>query len=187
LDVGCGTLLLEERLSHSGRRFIGLDLSKEMIALGQGKGLENAILVVNGDAETLPFPDGSFNSVVSCYVAKYVRTSKFAGELGRVTKRGGVVALYDFARPRGVLAPALELYIQGGLRWAGVLLRLARRGSAYTYENLPAIIERTAWDKEIVGAMEDCGFETIAAERLTGGTVFAYCGRKKDDPRTEES
>jgi ubiquinone/menaquinone biosynthesis C-methylase UbiE len=177
--VGCGTLLLEEQLIHSGRRFIGLDLSKEMIALGRGKGLGNVTLMVNGDAETLPFPDASFSSVVSCYLAKYVKTSKFAGELGRVTRPGGVVALYDFARPRGVLAPVLELYIQGALRWAGLLLRFARRRSAYTYENLPSIIDNSRWDKEIIEAMEDSGFQTMSAERLTAGVVFAYCGRKR--------
>lgn len=182
LDVGCGTLLLEERLTGSGRRFVGLDLSREMIGLGRGKGLGNVALVVNGDAESLPFPDASFASVVSCYVAKYVRTSKFARELGRVTRQGGVVALYDFARPRGVLAPVLELYIQGGLRWAGLLLRFAGRRSAYTYENLPAIIDGASWDEEIEGAMEANGFRTVAAERLTGGTVFAYCGRKGGSP-----
>lgn len=186
LDVGCGTLLLEEQLKGSGRRFVALDLSKEMIALGRGKDLGNVALVVNGDAEALPFPDAAFGSVISCYVAKYVRTSKFAGELGRVTRRGGVVALYDFARPRGALAPVLELYIQGGLRWAGLLLRFAGRRSAFTYENLPAIIEGTSWDKEIVGAMEENGFQTLATARLTGGTVFAYCGQKGDDRRIGE-
>lgn len=180
LDIGCGTLLLEERLAGSARRFVGVDLSKEMIALGREKGLANVALVVNGDAESLPFPDSSFDSVVSCYVAKYVGTSRFARELGRVTKPEGVVALYDFARPRGGLAPFLELYIQAGLRWAGLLLHLAGRRSAYTYENLPAIIERTSWDREIVAAMEDTGFQTLAAERLTGGAVFAYCGRKRN-------
>lgn len=182
LDVGCGTLLLEERLSRSGRRFVGLDLSKEMIALGRGKGLENVSLVVNGDAESLPFPEGSFGSVVSCYVVKYVRTSKFARELGRVTRPGGVVALYDFARPRGALAPFLNLYIQWGLRCMGGLLRLAGRSSAYTYENLPEIIKGSTWDDEIVDAMEESGFQTMRAERLTGGAVFAYCGRRGNSP-----
>ena len=182
LDVGCGTLLLEERLAGSRMKFVGIDLSREMITVGRRKQPCNTALVVNGDAESLPFPEASFDSVVSCYVAKYVRVARFAEEIGRVTRQGGVVAVYDFARPRGPLAPFLELYIQGGLRWAGLILRLARRSSAYTYENLPAIIEKSSWDEEIVGAMESSGFRTIATEKLTGGTVFAYCGRKGDSP-----
>lgn len=182
LDVGCGTLLLEERLASSRRRFVGVDLSKEMITVGRAKRLRNTPLVINGDAESLPFPEDSFDSVISCYVAKYVGISKFAEELGRVTKPGGVVVLYDFARPKGVLAPLLELYIQGGLRWAGLILRSARRTSAYTYENLPGIIDGSSWDEEIVDAMENRGFQTTATARLTGGTVFAYCGWKGNIP-----
>lgn len=177
LDIGCGTLLLEERLGGR-RRFVGLDLSREMMAIGRAKGLDNVALVINGDAESLPFADGVFGTVVSCYVAKYVRTSWFARELARVTRGGGLVALYDFARPRGAFAPFLELYIQGGLRWAGLLLGLVGRSSSFTYSSLPRIIEDSAWDREVVKEMEEQGFRTLAAERLTGGAVFAYSGRR---------
>lgn len=158
--------------------FVGLDLSREMIQVGRSKELGNVALVVNGDAEALPFPEGAFGSVVSCYVAKYVRLPAFAAELARVTKEGGTAALYDFAKPRGVLAPFLELYIQAGLRGVGSLLKLARRSSAYTYSNLPAIIEGSTWDCGIVRAMEGAGFQTLTTDRLTGGVVFAYAGRK---------
>lgn len=182
LDVGCGTLLLEERLAVGGRRFVGLDLSREMLGVGSSKGLGNVELVVNGDAEALPFPDGSFQQVLSCYVAKYVKTTKFAAELSRVTREGGTVALYDFAKPRGPLAPFLEMYIQGGLRGVAFLLALARRDSAFTYANLPRIIDATTWDHEIVAAMERSGFETLSTKRLTGGAAFAYHGRKRNSP-----
>lgn len=158
--------------------FVGLDLSREMIQVGRSKELGNVALMVNGDAENLPFPGGAFGSVISCYVAKYVRLPAFAAELARVTKEGGTAALYDFARPRGVLAPFIELYIQGGLRGVGYLLKMARRSSAYTYSNLPAIIEGSTWDRGIVRAMEGAGFRTLITDRPTGGVVFAYAGRK---------
>jgi ubiquinone/menaquinone biosynthesis C-methylase UbiE len=148
-----------------------------MIAVGRAKALGNVDLVINGDAESLPFPECSFDSVVSCYVAKYVDPRKFAGELLRVLRVGGTVALYDFAKPKGALAPFLGLYIQGGLRGLGFLLRLARRSSAFTYSNLPRIIEESEWEGKMVETMEGVGFQTLAAERLTG-VVFAYSGRK---------
>jgi ubiquinone/menaquinone biosynthesis C-methylase UbiE len=182
LDVGCGTLLLEERSKDGHRRYVGLDLNPQMIAMGSAKKLANVDLVVNGDAEALPFPDSSFDSVVSCYVAKYVSTSKLASELARVTKAGGQVALYDFARPKGALAPFLELYIQGGLRAAGFFLGLARLSCAFTYANLPRIIDETVWDGEILQAMEGRGFEMVATRRFVRGVVFAYCGRKREGP-----
>jgi len=178
LDLGCGTLLFEERL-RSNCKFVGLDVTPEMARMGWAKGLANVPLVVNGDAETLPFPDEAFDAAVSCYVPKYVNVTRLAGELSRVVKPGARVVLYDFAKPGGFSAPLLEPYIQVGLRAIGLVLRKTRNGAAFTFERLPQIVDGTSWDKEVVGAMEDRGFETVAATPLTAGVVFAYCGRKR--------
>jgi demethylmenaquinone methyltransferase / 2-methoxy-6-polyprenyl-1,4-benzoquinol methylase len=179
LDIGCGTLLLEERLARKGYNFVGLDLAPEMIRRGQRKGIPNVVLLANGDAEFLPFPAGSFDVVVSCYVPKYVDARRFAAEVARVARPGAKVVLYDFARPKGWWAPVLEVYIQGGLRLVGLLLELAGREESSTFTNLPRIIEETAWDDEIVDELEIRGFESIAKAKLTGGAVFAYCGRRR--------
>ena len=177
LDLGCGTLLLEERLAGSGCSFVGLDLTAEMLGMGSSKELRNVELLVNGDGESLPFKDRTFDAVVGCYVAKYVQVPRLARELARVSRKGAPAILYDFAKPRGLPAPFLQAYIQGGLGIAGFLLEHARRGSAFAYSRLPSLINNTHWDSEIVGAMEETGFETVTAERLTSGVVFGYCGR----------
>jgi demethylmenaquinone methyltransferase / 2-methoxy-6-polyprenyl-1,4-benzoquinol methylase len=179
LDVGCGTLVLERRLGGLGYRFVGVDLSPQMVRVGRRKGARNVVLLANGDAEHLPFADGAFDIAVSCYVAKYVDLPKFAAELARVTKSGGRAVLYDFAKPKGMAAPLLEMYIQGALRAAGRLLRLASKDEALTFSELPRIIDGTTWDDRIGPEMESSGFEPLAFARLTGGAVFAYCGRKK--------
>ena len=178
LDIGCGTLLLEEGLPVKGCEYVGIDVTSEMARLGWEKGLANVPLVVNGDGVTLPFADESFDAALSCYVPKYVNVARLAEELGRVVKPGGRVALYDFARPRGMAAPVLEPYIQVGLRAIGAVLRKSGNGAALAFERLPQIIDGTSWDNEVVKYMENQGFETLAATRLTAGAVFAYCGRK---------
>lgn len=179
LDLGCGTLLMEERLQSRRYSFVGLDLTEKMIRIGQIKDLPDVRLLVNGDAENLPFPDGSFSSIISCYVVKYVDLVKFAEEIARVTKQGATVVLYDFVRPRGPLAPFLELYVRGGMRTAGALLGLARIDSAFTFSNLPAIVDASVWDARIEQVMESKGFRTRALRRLSGGIVCAYCGVKQ--------
>ena len=179
LDLGCGTLLFEERLRSFGCKFVGLDVTPEMARTGWTKGLANVCLVINGDAETLPFPDETFDAAVSCYVPKYVSIARLAGELARVVRPGARVVLYDFARPGGVSAPLLEPYIQVGLRAIGLVLEKTRKGAAFAFQRLPQIVEGTSWDKEVVSAMEDRGFETLAASPLTAGAVFAYCGQKR--------
>ncbi|MDG6916839.1 MAG: methyltransferase domain-containing protein [Nitrososphaerota archaeon] len=178
LDVGSGTLVLEEFLAMKECRFIALDLAPEMIRVAAEKRMPNVDLVLNGDAEFLPFPDRSFDSVVSCYVPKYVDVGKFAEEVARVAKPGAAVVLYDFAKPRGPLAPFLEIYIRCGLRLAGVALRLARREEAFTFDRLPQIIENTTWDLDMVEAMKSNGFVEVESDRLTGGVVFACSGRR---------
>jgi demethylmenaquinone methyltransferase / 2-methoxy-6-polyprenyl-1,4-benzoquinol methylase len=179
LDLGCGTLLFEERLLYLSCKFVGIDLTPEMARLGWAKGLANVPLVINGDAETLPFPDETFDAAVSCYVPKYVSMTRLAGELARVVKPGARVVLYDFARPGGISAPLLEPYIQVGLRAIGLVMRKTRNGAAFAFERLPQLVDGTSWNREVVGAMEDRGFETMAATSLTAGVVFAYCGRKR--------
>lgn len=185
LDVGCGTLLLEERLPGVGR-VVGVDLTREMLREGAAKRLPNVGLLVNGDAETLPFSGGTFDAVVSCYVAKYVDIGRLSKELARVSKEGATVILYDFAKPRGAFAPLLNMYISGGLRAVGAVLGLAGRREAATFSELPGIVERTRWDTRVVDAMEAESFETVSTARLTGGVVFAYHGRKRGTTYTGE-
>ncbi|HEV2137493.1 MAG TPA: class I SAM-dependent methyltransferase [Nitrososphaerales archaeon] len=179
LDLGCGTLLMEERLQRRGYKFVGLDLTEKMIRIGQTKDIPGVRLLVNGDAENLPFPDGSFSSIISCYVVKYVDLKKFAEEISRVTKPGATVVLYDFVRPRGPLAPFLELYVRGGMRTAGALLGLTRNDSSFTFSNLPSIVDASVWDARIEQVMQSKGFRTRALRRLSGGIVCAYCGVKR--------
>jgi demethylmenaquinone methyltransferase / 2-methoxy-6-polyprenyl-1,4-benzoquinol methylase len=179
LDLGCGTLLLEERLRSLNCSFVGLDVTAEMARLGVAKGLANVSGVINGDAEAIPFAGDTFDAAVSCYVPKYVSVAKLADELARVVKPEAMVVLYDFARPSGIRAPFLELYIQVGLRAIGLVLRKTGNRAAFAFEKLPQIVDGTSWDKAIVRAMEERGFNTIDATPLTGGVVFAYCGQKR--------
>jgi ubiquinone/menaquinone biosynthesis C-methylase UbiE len=177
LDLGCGTLLFEQRMVDLGCRFVGVDLSEEMVELGRSKGLPNVPLLINGDAESLPFGDQSFDAAMSCYLPKYVDIQRLAGELARVVKPGGMVVFYDFSRPRGVLSPILLLYVRVGLPIIGFMQRLIGSDAEFAFRRLPRIIEETSWNRQVAGIMEAHGFETVETASLTHGVVFAYRGR----------
>lgn len=178
LDVGCGTCLFEELVEEQGCRVVGLDLTERMIRIGQSKRITCVEALLVGDAASLPFPDGVFDAVVSCYVPKYVALERLVEEVARVLRPGGRVVLYDFVRPRGPLSPILRLYIHGALRIAGYLLGLIGNETATTFRNLPRIVEGARWNESISEAFEEVGVRTLTCKTLSGGVVGAFSGRK---------
>lgn len=85
---------------------VAVDLTEAMHAAGRGLADERGIANVafqRGDAERLPFPDGSFDLVTCRYAAHHFpRPAAAAGEMARVLAPGGRVLLVDvvsFADP----------------------------------------------------------------------------------------
>jgi demethylmenaquinone methyltransferase/2-methoxy-6-polyprenyl-1,4-benzoquinol methylase len=178
LDVGCGTCLFEELVEEQGCRVVGLDLTEQMIRIGQSKRIMCIEALLVGDAESLPFSDGIFDAVVSCYVPKYVTLGKLAEETARVLRPGGRVVLYDFVRPRGPLSPILRLYIHGALRITGYFLALMGNEAAATFRKLPRIVEEARWNERIAEAFERVGVRALTCKTLSGGVVGAFLGIK---------
>jgi len=174
LDLGCGTGVLEERINGVNIEVIGVDLTAEMIRLAQAKRIPSMQLLSLGDGEHLPFRDASFDSVLSCYVVKYCNPRRLALEMARVLRRGGTLVLYDFSSPKGIFAPFHAIYVYGGLKFFGRILRPIDPGAALTYEALPDVIRSRIWDEDFTGILESAGFSKIGSRRLTGGVVTGY-------------
>jgi SAM-dependent methyltransferase len=100
LDVACGTGNAALRAAGAGGRVTALDLTPELLDAGRAlaavAGLE--IDWVEGDAETLPFPDESFDVLLSTLGVMFApRHRVAAGELVRVLRPGGRLALCNWA------------------------------------------------------------------------------------------
>ncbi len=174
LDVGCGTCVLEQALERIGCETVGVDLTEKMLRQGRAKGLKASDSLVVGDAQILPFKDQSFDTVLSCYVPKYCAMSVLVPELKRVTKRGGRLVMYDFARPSGRLSCFVRAYEELALPLAGLGMRLTRNPVATTFEELPRIIRATDWDSRARGLLEQSGMVVTDEERMTAGTVVGF-------------
>lgn len=103
LDVGCGTgVLLEQLLKvHGGsaNQFFGLDLSKKMLEIADSRLSEKATLV-QGDAETLPFADCTFDTVLCCdSFHHYPNPQQAIIEFYRVIKPNGRLLISDYWKP----------------------------------------------------------------------------------------
>jgi demethylmenaquinone methyltransferase/2-methoxy-6-polyprenyl-1,4-benzoquinol methylase len=125
LDVATGTGLVARALKRRyGCRVVGLDQSEDM--LSRARPLVGSVYedVVRGEAERLPFEDGSFDALTFTYLLRYVDDpAATMRELARVVRPGGRVAMLEFfVPPRPVLYPAWWFYTRLGLPALGRLV-----------------------------------------------------------------
>ncbi|MEK7546295.1 MAG: class I SAM-dependent methyltransferase [Patescibacteria group bacterium] len=98
LDAGCGEGVLSWYLAERGAKVTAMDISKPNVEnarafLGK-KGVLDRVTVMLGDAENLPFPDASFDWVVSSHVLEHLPDfDKGLSEIRRVAKKRAIVAL----------------------------------------------------------------------------------------------
>ncbi|HEV2883459.1 MAG TPA: methyltransferase domain-containing protein, partial [Pyrinomonadaceae bacterium] len=91
LDVGCGTGANLEMLSNFGNAE-GVDISTEALSFCRERGLEN---VKQGEANSLPYVDGSFDLVTGLDVVEHL-DDDLAGlkEMNRVLRENGRALLF---------------------------------------------------------------------------------------------
>jgi 2-polyprenyl-6-hydroxyphenyl methylase / 3-demethylubiquinone-9 3-methyltransferase len=124
LEVGCGGGLICENLAHRGAEMVGIDPSPGALATArshaQEQGLGHTIHYQQGFAESLPYADGSFSSIVCLDVLEHVSDLKATiKEIARVLAPGGVF-VFDTIN-RTLIARALliwygENFPSGGLK-----------------------------------------------------------------------
>lgn len=95
LDVGCGTGALTFAIAKSQAvsKIVAIDLSQGFLAYARSKTDDPRISFELGDAQSLPFPDASFDSCLALLVVSFIPDApKAAREMRRVTRPGGAVA-----------------------------------------------------------------------------------------------
>jgi SAM-dependent methyltransferase len=103
LEVACGAAHVAQDLAPHVRAVTGLDLTRELLELGSERiraaGLTN-VLLQEGNAERMPFVDGSFD-VVYCRASlhHFADPERAVAEMVRVCRPGGRVALSDMMVP----------------------------------------------------------------------------------------
>jgi 2-polyprenyl-3-methyl-5-hydroxy-6-metoxy-1,4-benzoquinol methylase len=98
LDAGCGEGVLAWYLAERGALVTAMDISKPNLdnarAFLEKKGVMGRVTLARGDAENLPFPDASFDWVVSSHVLEHLPDfDRGLSEIRRVAKRRAIVAL----------------------------------------------------------------------------------------------
>ena len=135
LDVGCGNGAFTEEIVRraSPSKVAGVDPAPAQLDFARHRpGAAGATFVI-GDAQALPFEDGSFDAAVMALVIAFIPDpAKAMLEMRRVTRPGGTVAACMWDLPRG------------GLPLAPVYRALAEIGHGAPMPPSAAVSEREA-------------------------------------------
>ncbi len=119
LDVGCGTgtLTVLVKQMQPGAEVVGLDGDPQVLEIARKKaaGEGTDIRFDLGMAYQLPYPDRSFDRVLSSLMIHHLTTEQkrrtFA-EAFRVCKPGGELLVVDFGKPNNAAAAAISLLMR---------------------------------------------------------------------------
>ena len=184
LDVATGTAAVAiELVRRTGCSVVGLDQSPEMLAAARERvaaaGLEERIELVKGNAERLPFAEGSFDALTFTYLLRYVDDpAATLAELARVVRPGGSAASLEFGLPRGLWRPPWELYVRVGLPLAGRLISPGwHEVGGFLGPSIREFHERLPLDR-LLEAWRAAGFEDVRTRRLSLGGGVVVWGRR---------
>jgi SAM-dependent methyltransferase len=95
LDVATGTGEVALRAARLGAEVTGLDLAPALLEQARVKTSREGLEIdwTEGNAEALPYDDGSFDIVCSCFGVIFAAAEAAARELGRVCRSGGRLGL----------------------------------------------------------------------------------------------
>jgi demethylmenaquinone methyltransferase/2-methoxy-6-polyprenyl-1,4-benzoquinol methylase len=185
LDVAAGTAAVAIELARRGpgRTVVGVDQSPEMLAAGRERvareGLEGRIELREARAEALPFAEGEFDALTFTYLLRYVDdVPATLGELVRVVRPGGTVAMLEFGLPRGAWRPLWELYVRAGLPGAGAVVSPGWGGVGRFLG--PSIREfwREWPQPRLLDAWREAGIPDVRARRMSLGGGIVVWGRR---------
>jgi len=146
LDVGCGPGYVSAAAVAGGARPIGLDFSSEMLAVARGRfpGIEFR----EGDAQNLPFADGTFDRVLANFSLLHLADPEHAcAEACRVLRSGGRFGFSTWAKKEE--NPFLQLVDDAIQAHADLEVDLPPGPPYYLFEN----------EEEFRSALSRAGFD----------------------------
>ena len=183
LDVAAGTGTSTKALQRAGADVVALDFSPGMVA--EGRERHPDIEFVEGDAEALPFPTGSFDAVTISFGLRNIQNPQVAiGEMYRVLKPGGRIVICEFSHPS---APIVRAGYQGYMKYLMPAVTALSSTHRKAYNYLMESIKDWPEQRVLSQWLRAAGFTRVAYRNLTGGIVALHRARSPEDSKVRES
>jgi demethylmenaquinone methyltransferase/2-methoxy-6-polyprenyl-1,4-benzoquinol methylase len=183
LDVAGGTGDVAFRVAEAGgplTAVTALDVNADMLRVGRERAARRKagerVAFVEGNAETLPLPSGSFDAYTIAFGIRNVpRIDRALAEAYRVLKRGGRFLVLEFSR---VDTPLLDRLYEAYSFTAIPAIGKVVTGDGEPYRYLVESIRRFPSPELFADGIADAGFSRVDFTRLSGGVVAIHSGWK---------
>ena len=182
LDVCCGTGDIALGLARKGAEVSGLDFSPRMLEIARGRQVKGGadfarMRFVGGDAQNIPFPDGTFEIVTIGYGLRNL-TSWETGlrEMQRVAKPRGRLVILEFGKPEHTIWRAIY---EGYLKSFSPALGLVLCGDPAAYSYILESLKHYPAQRVIGEKMRELGLENVQVINLLGGAMSINYGEKR--------
>lgn len=181
LDVAGGTGDIAFRLlekTGGEAKVTVCDINPNMLQAGQDratdKGWHGKINWVTGNAETLPFPDMSFDICTIAFGLRNVtRIDQALSEMHRILKPGGRFFCLEFSHVKDpALSKVYDIWSFGVIPNIGRFVAKDRESYQYLVESIRKFPDQ----ENLKDRMEAAGFEKTSYRNLTGGVVAIHSG-----------
>ena len=198
LDICCGTGDLALGLARRGVQTVGLDFNEPMLRLAEmrksriekreyGGGPLSSdkqrgsfkLRFVRGDAEQLPFGEGSFDIVTVGYGLRNLASwERGLREMQRVSRPGGRLLVLDFGKPENKLWRGLYF---GYLKLFVPLLGLVFCGQAPAYAYILESLKHYPAQRGVEEKMRELGLVNMRTINVLGGAMSINYAEKAVD------
>lgn len=156
------------------------DINQAMLENGRNKVINKNILHgiewVCGNAETLPFPDMSFDAYTIAFgIRNVTHIDKALTEAYRVLKPGGRFICLEFSHVKNPILG--NIYAQYSFNVIPLIGKLVA-GDAGSYQYLVESIRQFPPQDHFATMIENAGFTRVRYENLTGGITALHSGWK---------
>lgn len=187
LDVACGTGLVTEALVRRGAgTVVALDQSEAMLEglrhrMAGDQQLAGRVEPLLGQAESLPFPDASFDALTFTYLLRYVDDpAATLRELARVVRPGGAIGMVEFGvPPRRRLRWAWQLYTRRGLPALGRLISPAWEEVGRFLGPSIEDLARRLGPERLAAAWREAGIADVRVRRMSFGAGLVLTGARR--------